>query len=308
MSNFTIIGIFKSVQEAKDARRQIQTLFDHIFDARLAKNYRYHYDTTPTWAEGIISEQYGIEWNESIDWIDKDNTQLVTQFLNYIFVTNDLNKTRQSPHLIFSLIQKISDTALLQGSLEHERIILAEISCRAPQNSIALIIAEEFNLYLTAGNSEFNIPPWEMFSPTLTLSHELIKAPYHTRIDKDKIAQTMSILYRYHKAYLQEEPLYKLEEEAITTLTSLQQQGYSIPKSLDTERLQQIIHHIGSHGEGILGKTVSVSDKKLHISEIFPIFPATTIPAIHNYLQFHGCTDIEYSFTSVPYVTKPEYL
>ncbi len=311
MTSFTVIGIFETNGQAQKACAEIQSLFENIQDARQAVQYRRHHYTTPTWAEGVVSEKYGLEWNESLDWIVEISRQ-VSQFLNYVFVTNDLARTYQYPNSLADLLEKLASRVLVEGSLEGRRgehIVLAKIDCLAPERLVATHIAEELNLYLEAKIVDITIPPWEIFSPVLELSHQdLLKKPYGVEIDRSSVQQAVRALYRYQKAQLQNRPLAKFEGEAINALYALKQQGYTLPESLDAERLQRIIQWTGGTSDSAMGKTVQVTGQKIHMPEIFPFSPASGIFAIHRYLENEGCTDIEWSLKTVPYASKREYI
>jgi hypothetical protein len=310
MSDFTVVGAFSSIAQAENALVELQDLFRDIKHHRTDSRYQAGYTTIPTWPEAEISAKYGIEWDESLDWIDSVERQ-VTQFLNFVFITTDSIDTYQYPNTIVALFKKMASQVFVAGRyLNEELIILTKMNCIAPEEQAAAKIASEFNLYLQSKDVEFLIPPWEIYSPTLELwDLDLLKKPLDGEFDQTRIQQAVDALYRYQKAKIEGRPLIRPEEEAIAALVSLQDFGYTLPYAFDGDLLSKLIHSIGGVSDtSARGMEVKTEGTSIHIPEVFFIWPEKGIPAIYKYLENEACTDIEFSLTSVPYASKPEYI
>lgn len=116
MVNFEIVAIFQDEETAQKVETELKGLFENIRDARQEVGYRKRIKTTPTWAEGMISMKYRVEWNESLEWVD-ENYKQIRRFMNYVFVDPN-SKTRQYPNSVAALLEKMGAQVHVVGSME----------------------------------------------------------------------------------------------------------------------------------------------------------------------------------------------
>lgn len=314
--SFTVTGKFPNELIAHDVEQIIAKLFTDIVKFHAENEYTgysknpYSQKDAPTPAEFEISAKYNIEWDETLDWLHCPIDRHVIQFENFVFVTTQVYKGRKTPDRIEQLLKHFADHVYVGKDNFPELIILTQIKCKAPNEQVAKEISSEINLYLINKDTEYLIPPFEVFHPFLELSAlGLLYKPYDKSVPLVDIQYVVGVLYQYQKAKMLRQPLTEAQSNALSALEALRTQGYAFPRGINTEFLPDLIHEIGgTTGTSSRGKKVEATGHVIYIPELWFIYPELGIPAIHAYLTAKGCTDIEIALTSVPYASKPEYI
>lgn len=311
--DFTIIGRFPSIARAEQVYIELKDLFEAILqnrDINIGDDYR------PTWVEEQAGRKYEIEWDHHLEWLDEGEEHLV-QFREYVFVTSALSKPFNYPHPIIAMMKKLAQEVLVEKLYGEYIIALSEFNCTAPDDKIAMQITTQANVYLLAERriQEYLITPWESYclNPHLIVFNLLYGSYSRTSVidehHKNAIRQALQTLYNYQETKLEGKPLAKIEKETIRIIYSLKDYAYTLPLLSDEESLTNIIREVGNHVYSrSQGKAVQAQGKDIHIPEIFFYSPEVGFPAFYRYLEAHGCLNIRYSFSTVPYESRPEYI
>jgi hypothetical protein len=310
-SSFTVVGHFDTVEKAEQAETKLKALLEQIREFR-SYDPNGEVDRFPTWPEEEASQQYGIEWDESFDWVVKNIDEHVVRFQQYVFVTTALAYTYQFSYTLEALMSKLAEETNVHGNSSEEMIILTELECIAPDARIASEIVAELRLYLDTTAREYMIPAWEIYSPKVDFSaYPMIKRPYGLSWEPNSevIRAAINGLYQYQKAMIESQNIAIAEKDAIAALLPLKDEGFTFSVELNSDALQKIIRRIGSLSQtGAMGGQVENKGQLVRFPEIVFHRLQDAIPAIIGYIESQGCSDIHFSLKSVPYASKPEYL
>jgi len=319
-SSFTVVGQFETVEKAQDVETIFRMLFEAIQEARGFDSRGYDEDFI-SWPEHEAGQIYGIAWEKGIDWLGDDLSEHIIRFENNVFVTNALSATRQYPTVLPDLMKHFTSEVYAEGGYEfHDTILLTSLECRYPNDQVGRTIMEDLHLYLNPKTIEFAISPWEQYSsylrPPYTTTdgihgsyQEILRRPIHTTLPVEIIRQITQTLYEYQRAVMSGHLMQPAMQHAINALKQLEEHDYTFPLGLTEAVVHRIAQSIGGvSNTGALGGRVERIGLSIHIPEIAFFRTEYGLPSLVAYLQDHGCEDIRYSFSSVPYTSRREYM
>jgi len=319
-ASFTVLGRFETIEKAQDAEATLKTLLKAIQEARGFDQYAYK-EKFLSWPEYEAGEKYGIRWEQSLDWIGNELSEHLIRFENNVFLTTALSDTWQNANVMLSLMKHLTDDVYLrQYEAREERLILTALECVYPNDQTGREITDEISQYLRPATIEFSIPPWEIYSSEIHLKYsvtgmvdgeyrDIMKAPFHHKPSTEILRGVIQALYEYQQAAIEKGPTEALAEKAANALLGLQDEGYGFPQELTGDTLLLLARSIGSLASAsALGGQIERTGSIIRIPEIAFFRAQYGLPAIIAYLKSKGCDDIQYSFSSVPYASRPEYL
>lgn len=142
-SNFTVVGIFPTVDQAAEKAKLLHQMIADIQDEqhqlelqrKLPDNYK------PVQIEMALSEEYGVEWRFSLDWAWQVD-YAVRQIDNYVIVQNVLAETWNGPHPFDQLLERFGAQTLVREEMEGSHIEV-DVSATAPNQQIVDTIFDE---------------------------------------------------------------------------------------------------------------------------------------------------------------------
>lgn len=323
--SFVVVGKFKTVEDAQKAGGEFYRFLKSIFDWYAVPQNK---SALPAWGdyterpltpvEQDIAEQYDIEFDYAIDWIDhaqneNDIAEAVNVFEDYVLVAC-IRETEATDQPIAQLMRKLG--AAITYSEGIGQGLLVNISCTAPDDETAKSLAWQAESYLKAEDSVrfFTMPaPWvqfyagqkvpnpEQFSAQLNvyIEHHRAEREFDRahRAERDEISRQRDAAYReknMHKA-----------DELTQKLVALYNEMQQVLPSQPPEIANQVHKAMNWTCAEILpddgGVAINGTELKMTGLKFFDTDVGHAVPAIIEWLRHQGCANIQYEFVIKTY-------
>jgi hypothetical protein len=190
-AEYTIVGVFDSVDEAKEATEAIRTMVTEIRQwTAQNETLLQDLDSKPTPIENHYAQKYNIDWVESIDWLQYDYQQKfrefyrrnpqdnISQYRNLVFVTDPGDSvTKQTGHQFANLVKAFggkSFSYVMHGEFpatHHEifSVFTVDLSCEAPDIATAKTVFSTLQSHFEHNNPRTKkITPWAKYNPYIS--------------------------------------------------------------------------------------------------------------------------------------------
>lgn len=122
-AGFTVVGEFKTREEADKAAQEFITLIETVRNSRSGGDV--------TGYEYAIGLEYGIEWEHHLDWAENRNQ--VAQFDNYVMVSNNLYDGLIRTDYIDRMMKKLAETVYISHDITVDEIAV-ELTCKVSES------------------------------------------------------------------------------------------------------------------------------------------------------------------------------
>ena len=164
-SSFTIVGEFKTDEDANAAYQTWYELITSVTDWWKQRDQSLHWDRKqgPSEPEIAFSEKYGIDWQgQAIDWfgLPDELAKVLYKVGNHVFVSVEF-ETWQPPTLAENIMVRLGGKTIKQTSEDIELIV--NLTCTAPdKTALDTVYGDLVSRIRTAkSGSSLHIPPWD---------------------------------------------------------------------------------------------------------------------------------------------------
>ncbi|MFN8373816.1 MAG: hypothetical protein U0694_13190 [Anaerolineae bacterium] len=294
-SSYTVVGEFPNAQSAQQASETIQTIMREA-----AAWCREHHDecyrlTAPTPVELKYAEQYGIDWQERIDWMTYAvREQCITHTDRLVVVDTTHVDTWQTGHQFIDLLTVLgakTARSVMEGREPGNQgevwmSMGINLQCEMPSAEAAAEQAAALRK-LIASMRDFRalyMIPWFIYHPAL----REYSAQYIHTLEK-QLVQDMGEAQKLHE-------LYALSGGDTEKLRQNQQTFHAEWAKVRILSHEQYVHLSHCHGDmGIHRAVISVEGHTLILRQISFANISLGLPAFVKYLEQLGGTHLQYT-------------
>lgn len=301
-AQYTVVGTFENDQEAQNVARVIEQLLMDMMQWYDQNNKSFQ--LTPTPAEEKLAEQFGINWQKSIDWVylsfrfenDHDPLKYFVQIDNRVMIETNYIHTWQPGDQFDSLLKAMgaqvqrdiynadgpNNTRLFADSLTHVLVIEGLSGQQIEQ------ISEIIQRHIA---NEDETWPWITFHP------------YFDRLtdgmDKTVFIEQEQIYLQEHEArnaYIDSHPASKLPQDQFWEWFRIARDSIDARFLHQPEELSVLISRLRHDAKFEKVDIEQVGNKlRLTFDHVYPA--ASIIPALIGWLRHEGCA-VEWNIIS----------
>jgi hypothetical protein len=161
-NSFTVVGTFASEEDAAQAAATLYEIFGYIGE----QSFRY-FDPEPVPAEQYYGEEYDIQWDRHLDWVNLYSAQHIMKLDNVLFVGPMGIDTYLGAYVIDELVAKLGGHVQKEEEMR-DTSLRATVKAQAPDYKTAQRLHSEISAYLDRKDAYWQAhaygdapaPPW----------------------------------------------------------------------------------------------------------------------------------------------------
>lgn len=317
-SSYVIVGSFATPQKANEAAVAFKTLLQRLWEW-----YQSHPEIRDavlgeeghelTDAERFIMSDYGIEFEQAMEWVAREETleflpDAVTTFENLLFVAT-VDETVTSDTALAQFMHQLGADVKFEEAMESYLVV--NLSAHAPNDITAQFIKSATEAYFAGDpNIVWHRPPWVLFydgqlAPNLEpvsrdidtfIEHYYAWRAWHD-VHRDQLNDLST---RRETAWrTKDDQTAKILNEQIMTLLSHQ---HEVEPRLPDEVNKRIFKIMSVTSIDVdNNKTVAVVESIIKFPTLyFNDYLGHSLPAIVTWLRALGCKNVTYEFVPIP--------
>lgn len=160
-NSFTVVGKFKTVEEAQKAEQEFHTIIKAIKEAHVRAG------ENVSDRERTMGNYYGFEWTKHLDWAD--NTYQAVAFDNYVMVSDMFVQTWLGAMFVDLIMERLGGEIFVEEEMGMQGIQV-ELTCEVNTKQQEKTVLQALDPYFSsqrAETAEFVNPPWHEITKRL---------------------------------------------------------------------------------------------------------------------------------------------